>query len=99
MQIVRQHNLRRAALRAGTLVLGGPCSPETSSSSPLDYDALHPGRRLLLQLPLQPQPPPTGAAGAGCGRFSVAVCDAEYAAAAMPACVVFLVPQGREHEW
>lgn len=105
-QTVAKHNRHRAAERAGDMASSLPLG---------FFDTLRPGRRTVVQLPPPlpptgsaevPVPTPTTSEVVPPyhGRFTAFVCDLEdlprgASAAEALTCAVFLVPQGREHEW
>ncbi|KAL3138414.1 hypothetical protein ABBQ32_006209 [Trebouxia sp. C0010 RCD-2024] len=110
IKIVHKENLLRAS-GGRSQAYPQPAAHPTSAipaarpaASP--FDQLQPGRCCLLALPQPPASPP----GWGCpghahthdaASFTAAVLDVDAATAkqAVRDCAVFIVPQGREHEW
>lgn len=105
VKVVEQENRLRASGRRTQP--GKPSLPDVKPAT-AQFHQLKPGRRCVVSLP-QPAARESGRDIASDGndegnlsaRFTAAVLDVDAAAAqrAVRDCAVFIVPQGREHEW
>lgn len=105
VKVVEQENRLRAS--GGRTQPDKPTLPDVKPAI-AQFDQLKPGRRCVVSLP-QPAARVSGTVMSSDGngedshtaRFTAAVLDVDAAAAkqAVRDCAVFIVPQGREHEW
>ncbi|KAK9819283.1 hypothetical protein WJX74_000127 [Apatococcus lobatus] len=99
LQILREENAARSlGLRNQQPQPALPGAQDRDADD--NYDSLHPGQRITVELPLVPHEL-SAPSSHNSGRFSATVMDVEgpLATSAAQQCAVFLVPQGREHEW